>query len=170
MSSDQSIAYSAQDPHILSGTVEENILFPASLLDEKTDSVRQRCGELIRKLGLQDRRKALPQTLSGGEKQRVAIARTLLTNSSILIFDDSTSSVDAGTDARIRLALKELTKGQTTVIIAHRLSSLKHAEEILVLDSGEVIERGTHDELVQLGGRYSELWDLQRGDLGTVEE
>ncbi|GIT59918.1 MAG: hypothetical protein Ct9H300mP19_18660 [Dehalococcoidia bacterium] len=83
-----------------------------------------------------------------------------------MIFDDSTSSVDAGTDARIRLALKELTKGQTTVIIAHRLSSLKHAEEILVLDSGEVIERGTHDELVQLGGRYSELWDLQRGDLG----
>ena len=108
--------------------------------------------------------------LSGGQRQRVAIARTLLTNSSILIFDDSTSSVDAGTDARIRLALKELTKGQTTVIIAHRLSSLKHAEEILVLDSGEVIERGTHDELVQLGGRYSELWDLQRGDLGTVEE
>ena len=108
--------------------------------------------------------------LSGGQRQRVAIARTLLTSSPILIFDDSTSSVDAGTDARIRLALKELTKGQTTVIIAHRLSSLKHAEEILVLDSGEVIERGTHDELVQLGGRYSELWDLQRGDLGTVEE
>ena len=108
--------------------------------------------------------------LSGGQRQRVAIARTLLTNSPILIFDDSTSSVDAGTDARIRLALKELTKGQTTVIIAHRLSSLRHAEEIMVLDNGEVIERGTHDELVQLGGRYSELWDLQRGDLGAVEE
>jgi len=108
--------------------------------------------------------------LSGGQRQRVAIARTLLTNSPILIFDDSTSSVDAGTDARIRLALKELTKGQTTVIIAHRLSSLRHAEEILVLDNGEVIERGTHGELVQLGGRYSELWDLQRGDLGAVEE
>ena len=108
--------------------------------------------------------------LSGGQRQRVAIARTLLTNSPILIFDDSTSSVDAGTDARIRLALKELTRGQTTLIIAHRLSSLRHAEEIIVLDNGEVAERGTHDQLVELGGRYSELWDLQRGDMGVVEE
>jgi ABC-type multidrug transport system fused ATPase/permease subunit len=101
--------------------------------------------------------------LSGGQRQRVAIARTLLTDSPILILDDSTSSVDAGTDARIRSALDELTGGQTTIIIAHRLSSLSHADEIIVLDAGKVIERGNHDELLALNGHYKQLWDLQRG-------
>jgi ABC-type multidrug transport system fused ATPase/permease subunit len=93
----------------------------------------------------------------------VAIARTLLTDSPILVLDDSTSSVDAGTDARIREALKELTTGQTTIIIAHRLGSLRHADEILVLDNGSVTERGSHNELIALNGHYKALWDLQRG-------
>ncbi|MDG0865802.1 ATP-binding cassette domain-containing protein [Candidatus Lucifugimonas marina] len=101
--------------------------------------------------------------LSGGQRQRVAIARTLLTDSPILVLDDSTSSVDAGTDARIRQALSELTKGQTTIIIAHRLGSLQHADEILVLDNGKVVERGSHDDLLALNGHYKHLWDLQRG-------
>ena len=164
-----------QDPFLFDGSIRDNIRYgEVNASEEKVIAAATiaQIHEFIEGLpeGYDTELGERGVGLSGGQRQRVAIARTLLTNSPILIFDDSTSSVDAGTDARIRLALKELTKGQTTVIIAHRLSSLRHAEEILVLDNGEVIERGTHDELVQLGGRYSELWDLQRGDLGTVEE
>ena len=100
----------------------------------------------------------------------MAIARTLCTDSPILVLDDSTSSVDAGTDAKIRYALKDLTQGLTTIIIAHRLSSLRHADEIVVLDKGRAVERGTHDELVGANGRYAELWSLQRADLVEVDE
>ena len=170
-----SVGLVEQDPFLFDGSIRDNIRYgDVNASEEKVIAAATiaQIHEFIEGLpeGYDAELGERGVGLSGGQRQRVAIARTLLTNSPILIFDDSTSSVDAGTDARIRLALKELTKGQTTVIIAHRLSSLKHAEEILVLDNGEVIERGTHDELVQLGGRYSELWDLQRGDLGTVEE
>ena len=96
--------------------------------------------------------------------------RTLLTDSPILVLDDSTSSIDAGTDARIRSALRELTTGQTTIIIAHRLSSLMHADEIIVLEDGQVAERGTHSELLAIGGHYKRLWDLQRGHGVEVDE
>ena len=170
-----SVGLVEQDPFLFDGSIRDNIRYgEVNASEEKVIAAATiaQIHEFIEGLpeGYDAELGERGVGLSGGQRQRVAIARTLLTNSPILIFDDSTSSVDAGTDARIRLALKELTKGQTTVIIAHRLSSLKHAEEILVLDSGEVIERGTHDELVQLGRRYSELWDLQRGDLGAVEE
>ena len=170
-----SVGLVEQDPFLFDGSIRDNIRYgEVNASEEKVIAAATiaQIHEFIEGLpeGYDAELGERGVGLSGGQRQRVAIARTLLTSSPILIFDDSTSSVDAGTDARIRLALKELTKGQTTVIIAHRLSSLKHAEEILVLDKGEVIERGTHDELVQLGGRYSELWDLQRGDLGTVEE
>ena len=171
----ESVGLVEQDPFLFDGSIRDNIRYgDVNASEEKVIAAATiaQIHEFIEGLpeGYDAELGERGVGLSGGQRQRVAIARTLLTNSPILIFDDSTSSVDAGTDARIRLALKELTKGQTTVIIAHRLSSLKHAEEILVLDNGEVIERGTHDELVQLGGRYSELWDLQQGDLGTVEE
>jgi ATP-binding cassette subfamily B protein len=108
--------------------------------------------------------------LSGGQRQRVAIARTLLTGPPVLIFDDSTSSVDAGTDARIRQELGRVAKGRTTIIIAHRLSSLMHAQEILVLDTGRIVERGNHDDLIALGGRYSELWSLQQKQATEIDE
>ena len=165
----QGISFVPQTRNVFTGlSVKENLEMGAFLRKEDLEKVIEEIYELFPIL--KEKQSQLVGELSGGQRQRVAIARTLLTNSPILIFDDSTSSVDAGTDARIRLALKELTRGQTTLIIAHRLSSLRHAEEIIVLDNGEVAERGTHDQLVELGGRYSELWDLQRGDMGVVEE
>ncbi|MCE2463896.1 MAG: ATP-binding cassette domain-containing protein, partial [Dehalococcoidia bacterium] len=100
-------------------------------------------------------------TLSGGQKQRKAIARTLLQDPSILILDDSTSSVDARTESLIQAALDEVMKGRTTFIIANRVSSLKKADLILVMKDGDVVERGTHQELITRDGLYSEIYRLQ---------
>lgn len=100
-------------------------------------------------------------TLSGGQKQRVAIARTLLKNPPLLIFDDSTSSVDTETEANIREALYRLMARRTTFIIAHRIQSVMDADLILVLDKGEIVQRGTHDTLVSQPGIYQQIYDLQ---------
>jgi len=101
-------------------------------------------------------------TLSGGQKQRVTIARTLLKNPRILILDDSTSSVDMETEAEIRAALNRLMEDRTTFIIAHRIQSLMSADLILVLDKGEVVQMGTHKELVkQKDGIYRQIYDIQ---------
>jgi ATP-binding cassette subfamily B multidrug efflux pump len=100
-------------------------------------------------------------SLSGGQKQRVAIARALLMDPEILILDDATSNVDTNTEFEIQQALSELMEGRTTFVIAQRLLSLKRADEILVLDRGRIIERGSHQELMALGGRYRRIYDLQ---------
>ena len=100
-------------------------------------------------------------SLSGGQRQRLAIARSVLPSSSIIVFDDSTAAVDAGTEQRIREALAELTRDRTTIIIAHRLSSLMHADRILFVDQGSIVEQGTHQELIDRQGRYAALHSLQ---------
>ena len=100
-------------------------------------------------------------SLSGGQKQRVAIARALLRNPAILLLDDSTSSVDTETEYQIQQALRMLMRGRTTFIIAHRLLTLKEADQIIVLESGNIIELGTHEELLANKGSYRNLYDLQ---------
>ncbi|HQU37616.1 MAG TPA: ATP-binding cassette domain-containing protein, partial [Anaerolineales bacterium] len=110
-------------------------------------------------------------TLSGGQRQRVAIARALLMNPRILILDDSTSSVDTQTEKLIQAALDTLMEGRTTFVIAHRLSTVRRADLILVLDKGQIAERGTHEELLKRGGLYKEIHDLQLVDhAGFAEE
>ncbi len=103
-------------------------------------------------------------TLSGGQKQRIAIARTLLLNPAILILDDSTSSVDTETEYSIQQALLEVMKGRTTFVIAQRLRTIKMADEIIVLNRGEIVERGLHDDLIQKDGFYRHIYDLQLRD------
>ena len=100
-------------------------------------------------------------TLSGGQRQRMSIARAVLLDPPILILDDSTSSVDAGTEEEIRLAMEEVMAGRTTFIIAHRLSTVHRADEIIVLDHGEIVERGTHQELLAKNGKYRDIYELQ---------
>ncbi|PJA43403.1 MAG: metal ABC transporter permease, partial [Verrucomicrobia bacterium CG_4_9_14_3_um_filter_43_20] len=99
--------------------------------------------------------------LSGGEKQRVSIARVLLKQPKIYIFDEATSALDTKTEQLIQENIWEIAHGTTTLIIAHRLSTIVHANEILVLDDGLVAERGTHNELIQQGGLYANLWEKQ---------
>lgn len=100
--------------------------------------------------------------LSGGEKQRVAIARALLKNPAILIFDEATSALDSKSEKAIQTALDRIQEGRTTLVIAHRLSTVMDADQILVLDAGRVIEKGTHRELLEAGGTYAQMWTLQQ--------
>jgi ATP-binding cassette subfamily B multidrug efflux pump len=108
--------------------------------------------------------------LSGGQKQRIAIARALLKDPRILVLDDATSAVDMETEHAIQLALRNVMEGRTTFIIAHRLSSLKHADEIIVLEQGRIVQRGKHDELVSQQGVYRRIYDIQFRDLEELKQ
>ena len=97
--------------------------------------------------------------LSGGEKQRVSIARALAKDSPIIILDEATSYADTENEAKIQKALSVLLKGKTVLIIAHRLSTIQNADQILVFDKGEIVERGRHDDLILMDGMYKDMWD-----------
>ncbi len=102
--------------------------------------------------------------LSGGEKQRVGIARTLLKNPPILILDEATSALDTETEMEIQAELKAMGQGRTVLTIAHRLSTIADADLIVVLEDGQVVERGTHDQLLERDGRYAQLWNRQEAE------
>jgi ATP-binding cassette subfamily B multidrug efflux pump len=108
-------------------------------------------------------------SLSGGQRQRLSIARSLVMRPAVMVFDDSTAAIDAGTEHRIRSAIRRYASDRVTIIIAHRLSSLMHANQILFVDDGEIVERGTHEELLALGGRYRALYDLQTRPADEIE-
>lgn len=159
------------------GTVQQDVfLFDSRVTDNvaytQPDAVEDRVVEAATTAQLHEYVDNLPDAydtyvgergvgLSGGQRQRLSIARGIMPQPSILIFDDATSAVDSATEHRLRLALQQETAERTTIIIAHRLSSLMHADEIIVLDRGRIIERGSHAELSARGGPYAELYRLQ---------
>ncbi len=109
-------------------------------------------------------------TLSGGQRQRIAIARALLANPRILIMDDATASVDSATERMIQEAMIELARGRTTFVIAHRVSSVRRADLIVVLNGGKIAEMGTHSELLQLGGMYKDIYEVQMAENHMARE
>ncbi len=155
-----------QDTFLFSATIRDNIAYGAVNADMEQIVAGAKAAQLhdfIESLpeGYETRVGERGVTLSGGQKQRLAIARTLLMNPSILIMDDSTSSVDAGTEHLIRRALNELIKGRTTFIITHRLPIIRNADLILVLEDGQVVERGRHSELMARHGLYQQIYESQ---------
>jgi ATP-binding cassette, subfamily B, bacterial len=108
-------------------------------------------------------------TLSGGQRQRIAIARAIIRNTPILLLDEPTSDLDASSEKLVFEALDRLMEGKTTIVIAHRLSTVRKADVIFVIKEGDIVETGKHDELLQRGGLYSELYRLQYGEQSEVE-
>jgi len=155
-----------QDPYIFSTTLRENIAYgveSATTRDIEGAARQAKIHEFIKSLpeGYDTKVGERGVTLSGGQKQRVAIARALLKNPKILILDDSTSSVDTQTEYEIQHALDQLLENRTTFIITQRLSSIKKADYIIVLEDGEIAEEGSHDHLLELEGIYRKLYDTQ---------
>src|SRR6185295_13080609 len=148
------------------GTVRENILYgklDASEAELHAAARAANCHEFIERLpvGYDSRVGERGVKLSVGEKQRVSIARALLKNTPIIILDEATASVDTATEKLIQEALERLMSNRTSFVIAHRLSTIRNADQILVLRAGQIIERGTHDELIALGGLYVRLARIQ---------
>src|SRR5512139_3473506 len=155
-----------QDSHLFHETIAENLRYArpdASDDDLWTALDRAQVGDLVRTLpdGLDTVVGERGYRFSGGEKQRIAIARLLLKAPSIVILDEATAHLDSESEAAVQRALTAALQGRTALVIAHRLSTVREADQILVLDRGRIVERGRHDELVAVGGLYAELYRTQ---------
>lgn len=169
------VAIAMQDIFLFSDTVKDNIAFSnprASFPEVKRIAKKAQAHDFIKKLdeGYETIIGERGVGLSGGQKQRVSLARAMMKNASIFVLDDVTSAVDMETEKKIQHELKNMEEKKTTFIIAHRISSLKQADLILVLDNGEIVERGNHNELVKKDGYYSSIFYTQYGNLNLEVE
>ena len=164
----RAISYVPQNVELFSKTLFENIRIsrPEATLEQVKDAAKKAdAHEFIRKLPLQYNTylEEAGNGLSGGEKQRIALARAFLKDSNLYILDESTSSLDFGTENTIFDMIYNQLADKSMLIVAHRLSTVRDCDQILVMDHGEIVERGTHDELLAKQGKYYELWNLQQG-------
>ncbi|MCD9154855.1 ABC transporter ATP-binding protein [Aeromicrobium duanguangcaii] len=165
-----SIGYVSQDVFLFAGTIAENIAYgrPGASADEVRRAAQQAAADGFIEtlpLGYDTWVGERGVTLSGGQRQRLALARALLRDPAVLILDEATSAVDNETEAAIQVSLQTATRDRTAIVVAHRLSTVRHAHRIWVLDAGRIVESGTHDELVSAGGAYAALWNVQTGAL-----
>jgi len=169
------IGYVSQDTFLFDGTVAENIRygkFDAPREDVVAAAEAAEAHEFIEELsdGYDTRVGERGVKLSGGQRQRIALARVVLQDPDILLLDEATSAVDTQTEYLIQQSLDRLAADRTTLVIAHRLSTVKDADEIIVLDQGRVTERGTHEELLAAGGLYATLWGVQAGEIDELPD
>lgn len=162
------IGYVGQDTFLFDGTIADNIRY--GTFDASTEAVQEaarvaQADEFISELpdGYDTRVGERGVKLSGGQRQRIAIARTVLADPPVLILDEATSAVDTETELAIQQSVEAITEDRTTLAIAHRLSTIRDADEILVMEQGEIVERGDHDTLLDREGRYASLWNVQAG-------
>lgn len=165
------VALVSQEVYLFHGTIFENIAYarPEASLEDVREAARlaefdgfasalpSGYDTLVGERGIR---------LSGGQRQRLSLARAILKDSPIVVLDEATSAVDNETERAIQENLADITRNKTALIVAHRLSTIRHADEIWVLEQGKIVERGSHDTLVELGGRYTDLWRVQSGELG----
>ena len=164
----RAVALVSQDVFLFHGTVRENLVYgrPDAAFDDVVAAAKvAEAHEFIESLpkGYDTVVGERGQKLSGGQRQRLSIARAVLKNAPVLVLDEATSAVDNETEAAIQRSLATISKNRTTLVVAHRLSTIRHAHHIYVLDQGHVAEQGTHDELLAAGGLYSNLWHVQTG-------
>lgn len=164
----QNIAVVPQEPALFHRSIRDNILYG------KPDATEEELIEVAKKAQAHDFISALPEgydtlvgergvKLSGGQKQRVAIARAMLKDAPILILDEATSALDSESEVAIQKALEGLMEGRTVIAIAHRLSTLRKMDRIIVMEEGKIVEDGSHDQLTKSGGVYEKLWNHQAG-------
>ena len=146
---------------LMQRSVLDNVCFPMEIVGVKKQAARKRAMELLEIVGLKEKADAYPSQLSGGQKQRISIARIFLKNPPILILDEATSALDSVTEAKIQETFEKLAVGRTTIIIAHRLSTVKSADDIVVIEQGQIVEKGSHNELMQKEGVYASLVHTQ---------
>jgi ATP-binding cassette, subfamily B, bacterial len=171
----KSISFVGQDIFLFHGTVRDNISYGSfdSTLDDIIEAAKMaEAHQFIKELpqGYETIVGERGQTLSGGQRQRISIARALLKKAPILILDEATSNVDNETEASLQRALEKASQGRTTLILAHRLSTVRHSDHIIVLENGKIVEEGTHDKLLSSKGLYKRLWDVQTGERKLVGE
>ncbi len=165
----RAIGYVAQDSFLTDGTIAENIAYGLNDVSEQAIAAAADAAEateFIQKLplGFATRIGERGQKLSGGQRQRLALARAILKNPPILILDEATSAVDNETEAAIQRSLDVVSRNRSTIVIAHRLSTIRQADCIHLMESGSIIESGTHDQLLKQNGGYASLWRLQTGE------
>jgi len=169
-----SIGYVSQEPFLFTGTVRDNIAYGMSATDEEIREAAEvaNAHEFITALedGYDTEVGQEGDRLSGGQRQRVAIARVVLKDPEIIVLDEATSHVDNETEVLIQRSLGDLIEERTTFAIAHRLSTVRNADRILVLEDGEVVERGTHEDLLDRDGLYANLWSVQVGEVDALPE
>jgi ATP-binding cassette subfamily B protein len=163
-----------QDPHLFHDTLRANLMYsrPEATEEEVLASLEQaQIGHLVGELpdGLDTVIGERGYRLSGGEKQRVALARLMLKAPDVIVLDEATAHLDSESEAAVQRALRETLAGRTSLVIAHRLSTVREADELLVIDDGRIVERGTHAELLAAGGLYAELYTTQFAEQEMVE-
>jgi len=166
------IGFVSQEPFLFYGTVKENVIYNQNSTDDELKTALELAGawEFIEELedGLQTMVGDRGAKLSGGQRARVSLARALLKQPSLLILDEASSALDAETERRIQENLIASGKDRATIAVAHRLSTIRNADEIISMVDGVIVERGMHDDLVNANGVYASQWTIQTGDLAGL--